>query len=326
MKQFLTKAERILILTHISPDGDAMGSSLAMYQLLLAMGKTDIHIIVPNAYPDFFRWMPYADTILVYEDQENMVGDLFKQADSIICLDFNEPKRVGKLGDLLIKSRAHKLLIDHHLYPADFAELSFSVPTAPSTCQLLYTLLKENDLLHQLDIDGLSCLYTGMMTDTGNFSYNSNHPEIYLALSDLVSKGVNKDQIYQNIFNNYSADRMRFMGYCLYKKMRVFPENKVALITISRQEILRFNFKPGDAEGIVNLPLQIADVRYSVFMREDKDKIKISFRSQGNYPINTFAHECFGGGGHINAAGGESYTTLEEAIQIFMNNYKKYLI
>lgn len=197
--------------------------------------------------------------------------------------------------------------------------------------------LQRSDLQRSDLTNIATCIYTGMMTDTGNFSFNSNYPEMYQIVGELVSFGVNKDEIYNRVFNAYSADRMRLMGYCLYQKMRIFPECHTALIYLSRKELYRFNFQSGDAEGIVNLPLQIKDIHYSCFMREDKvnptevalaggskTKIKISLRSQGDRPVNVFAKDIFGGGGHANASGGEYYGPLIEAVQLFIDNYPQY--
>ena len=216
----------------------------------------------------------------------------------------------------------------------DFRDAMISVPEASSTCELVYGfLMNSSSLSPQI----ATCLYTGLMTDTGNFSYNSNRPQIYPMIATLIEAGVNKDEIYNAVFNQYSVDRMKLVGYCLYQKMRVFPEHHAALIYLNRKELYRFNFQKGDAEGIVNMPLQSKDIHYSVFMREDKatpdemeknggikTKIKISFRSQGDRPVNVFASEVFNGGGHANAAGGEYYGPLPEAVQLFLDNYAKY--
>jgi phosphoesterase RecJ-like protein len=261
-----------------------------------------------------------------------------EQAELVICTDFNDPKRIGSLGDKLLTLSCKKMMIDHHLHPASFPDLTISYPATPSTCELVFRLI--NSLAtdnSQLSTDIATCIYTGMMTDTGNFSFNSNYPEMYKIVGELVAAGVNKDEIYNRVFNAYSADRMRLMGYCLYQKMKIFPEYHTALIYLSRKELYRFNFKSGDAEGIVNLPLQIQDIHYSCFMREDKvnptekelangskTKIKISLRSQGDRPVNIFAHDIFGGGGHANASGGEYYGPLPEAVQKFIDNYQTY--
>ena len=340
-QEFINQSNNVVILTHMSPDGDAMGSSLAMRHFLEAQGK-HVSVIVPNAFPDFLAWLPKADEDIIYESRRAEADVLLDQADLVICTDFNEPKRIGSLGDKLLTLTCRKMMIDHHLHPAAFPDLTLSYPSSPSTCELVYRLITNLYTLHptpctQLSQEIATCIYTGMMTDTGNFSFNSNYPEMYQIVSDLVALGVNKDAIYNRVFNAYSADRMRLMGYCLYQKMRIFPEHHTALIYLSRKELYRFNFQSGDAEGIVNLPLQIKDIHYSCFMREDKvnptevalaggskTKIKISLRSQGDRPVNVFAKDIFGGGGHANASGGEYYGPLPEAVQLFIDNYTTY--
>ena len=350
-QELINQSNNVVILTHMSPDGDAMGSSLAMRHFLEAQGK-QVAVIVPNAFPDFLAWLPKADQDIIYETQRAEADALLEQADLVICTDFNDPKRIGSLGDKLLTLSCKKMMIDHHLHPASFPDLTLSYPSSPSTCELVYRLITSlspisnsqstNNSLPFREGQGVgsdiaTCIYTGMMTDTGNFSFNSNYPEMYQIVGDLVALGVNKDAIYNRVFNAYSADRMRLMGYCLYSKMRIFPEHHTALIYLSRKELYRFNFQSGDAEGIVNLPLQIKDVYYSCFMREDKvnptevalangskTKIKISLRSQGDRPVNVFAKDIFGGGGHANASGGEYYGPLPEAVQLFIDNYTKY--
>ena len=357
-QEFINQSNNVVILTHMSPDGDAMGSSLAMRHFLEAQGK-HVSVIVPNAFPDFLAWLPKANEDIIYESQRAEADALLEQADLVICTDFNDPKRIGSLGDKLLTLSCKKMMIDHHLHPACFPDLTLSYPSSPSTCELVYRLITSLSPIFnsQLPIsnsqspnnslpfregqgvgsDIATCIYTGMMTDTGNFSFNSNYPEMYQIVGELVSFGVNKDEIYNRVFNAYSADRMRLMGYCLYQKMKIFPEHHTALIYLSRKELYRFNFQSGDAEGIVNLPLQIKDIHYSCFMREDKvnptevalaggskTKIKISLRSQGDRPVNVFAKDIFNGGGHANASGGEYYGPLPEAVQLFIDNYTQY--
>ena len=331
---YIQVAQNIAILTHQSPDGDAMGSSLAMYHYVQSLGK-NAQVIIPNAFPEFLAWMPGAESILIYDTQTTQADAYLNDADLIICTDFNAPKRIGALGDKMLTLSCPKIMIDHHLYPTDFANFIVSDPEASSTCELVYEVLSA--LNCQLSTAIATCLYTGLMTDTGNFSYNSNRPQIYTIISALVAAGADKDAIYNAVFNQYSVDRMKLVGYCLYQKMRVFPEHHTALIYLNRKELYRFNFQKGDAEGIVNMPLQSKDIHYSVFMREDKatpdeieknggikTKIKLSFRSQGDRPVNVFASEVFNGGGHANAAGGEYYGPLAEAVQLFLDNYSRY--
>ena len=331
---YIQVAQNIAILTHQSPDGDAMGSSLAMYHYVQSLGK-NAQVIVPNAFPEFLAWMPGAESILIYDTQTTQADAYLNDADLLICTDFNAPKRIGALGDKMLTLSCPKIMIDHHLYPTDFADFIVSDPEASSTCELVYEVLSA--LNCQLSTAIATCLYTGLMTDTGNFSYNSNRPQIYTIISALVAAGADKDAIYNAVFNQYSVDRMKLVGYCLYQKMRVFPEHHTALIYLNRKELYRFNFQKGDAEGIVNMPLQSKDIHYSVFMREDKatpdemeknggikTKIKLSFRSQGDRPVNIFASEVFNGGGHANAAGGEYYGSIAEAVQLFLDNYSRY--
>ena len=330
---YIQNANQVAILTHQSPDGDAMGSSLAMYHFIKSLGK-EAQVIVPNAFPDFLAWMPGADAVLLYDAHKAQADAYLEAADLIVCTDFNAPNRIGSLGDKMLTLTCPKVMIDHHLHPDDFVDAMISVPEASSTCELVYGfLMNSSSLSPQI----ATCLYTGLMTDTGNFSYNSNRPQIYPMIATLIEAGVNKDEIYNAVFNQYSVDRMKLVGYCLYQKMRVFPEHHAALIYLNRKELYRFNFQKGDAEGIVNMPLQSKDIYYSVFMREDKatpdemeknggikTKIKLSFRSQGDRPVNIFASEVFNGGGHANASGGEYYGSLTEAVQLFLDNYAKY--
>ncbi|MBR6508322.1 MAG: DHH family phosphoesterase [Paludibacteraceae bacterium] len=334
VRRLLEQAKKVVILTHMSPDGDAMGSALALYWWLKDSKTT--HVIVPNAFPDFFNWMPGVNDILVCENHPAQAQQLISEADLIICSDFNEPKRIGQLGQMALDATCPKILIDHHLFPSDFADVTISYSDSPSASELVYRLIYQLGV-KDLSLEVATCIYTGMMTDTGNFAFNSNHAEMYLIVAQLVAAGVDKDAVYNNIFNAHTEGRMRLVGYCLNNKMRVFPNRHAALIYVSGKELYRFNFKTGDAEGIVNMPMQIKDVYYSVFMREDKvaewekdrangskTKIKISMRSQGDRPVNTFCHDIFNGGGHKNASGGEYYGSLSEAVDLFLKNYEKY--
>lgn len=340
--QLIEQSQRLAIVTHLSPDGDAMGSALGMSHWLRQMGKTQVQVIVPNPFPDFLHWMPGTDEVLDYEGNSQQANQYLQQADLIICTDFNEPKRIGCLGEQILNlSHTPKMMIDHHLQPMDFATVTISDPNSPSASELVYHLImaiKEHLHFNQdLNLETATCLYTGMMTDTGNFSFNSNHAQMYDIIAHLVRIGIDKDAIYNQVFNAYSADRMRLMGYCLYQKMRIFPAYHTAFIFLDSKELKKFHFRSGDAEGIVNLPLQIKNIYYSCFMREDKVgpadaalaggseiKIKISLRSQGDRPVNLLAHDIFNGGGHKNAAGGEYYGPLPEAAQKFIEAYPNY--
>ena len=240
---YIQQAHKVAILTHQSPDGDAMGSSLAMYHYIKSLGK-EAQVVVPNAFPDFLAWMPSADTVLLYDTHTAQANAYLEMTDLVICTDFNDPKRIGAVGDKMLTLSCPKVMIDHHLHPSDFPDFIVSVPEASSTCELVYDVVKD-----RLDSNIAQCLYTGLMTDTGNFSYNSNRPQIYPMIATLIEAGVDKDAIYNAVFNQYSVDRMKLVGYCLYQKMRVFPEHHTALIYLNRKELYRFNFQKGDAEG-----------------------------------------------------------------------------
>lgn len=322
--RLLDRSESVAIVSHMSPDGDALGSSLALYNYLMLTGKEPVAVIVPNKFPDFLKWLPGVDSVLIYEDRMTEADTILNTADLIFCLDFNEAKRIGKMGEAVCGSPAKKIMIDHHLNPADFPDVVMSYPQSPSTSELIFRFICSMGDFESINLPIAECIYTGMMTDTGNFSFNSNHIDTYSIIAELVRIGIDKDRIYNLVFNTYSADRMRLMGYCLYRKMQIFPEQHTALIALDRHELYRFNFTSGDAEGLVNLPLQIKDIHYSVFMREDKDKIKISFRSQGDRPVNEYAAKFFNGGGHKNAAGGDNYETVEKAVELFVSTFKDY--
>ena len=234
------------------------------------------------------------------------------------------------MGEKMMAHPAKKILIDHHLNPVPFADELHSDPAASSSCEIVYKLISNQQSAISNQI--ATCIYTGLMTDTGNFSYNSDRPEIYEIIAALLRAGVQKDFIYDAVCNQYSTDRMRLTGYALHRKMRIYPEYHLALITLSADELDQYHYQQGDCEGLVNMPLQIADVRYSVLMREERPKpgtpkprIRISFRSQGDRPVNIWASEVFHGGGHANASGGELFVTLQQAVKLFETTYNKYI-
>lgn len=325
LEKWITRAEKIVIVSHVSPDGDALGSSLGLYHYLSGLEKT-VNVIVPNAFPEFLRWMPGAKDVLRYDKHREYADELIGQADVIFCLDFNALKRLDKMADAVAASPARKAMIDHHLHPEDFCRITVSHPEQSSTSVLIFRLICRLGAFDEITREGAECIYTGMMTDTGGFTYNSNDRELYFIISELLSKGIDKDEIYRKVFNTYSENRMRLMGFVLYEKMQVYPEFHSALITLVDEEQRRFGFTKGDTEGFVNLPLQLKGVCFSVFLREDKEAqmIKVSLRSVGTFPCNKVASEFFGGGGHLNASGGEFYGTMEEAVELYKRALVKY--
>ena len=325
VEKWFERADKIVIVSHVSPDGDAIGSSLGLYHFLLSQDKT-VNVIVPNAFPDFLKWMPGAKEIILYNRYKEFADKLIQEADVICCLDFNVLKRIDDMEEAVRTSPGRKLLVDHHLGPGDFARITISHPNISSTSELVFRLICQLGNFSDISKEGAECIYTGMMTDTGGFTFNSNNREIYLIIGELLSKGIDKDEIYRRVFNTHTEDRFRLMGYVLYDKMQIFTQFKSALITLTREEQKRFHHMKGDTEGFVNMPLSIKDVCFSVFMREDTEKgmIKISLRSVGTFPCNQVAAEFFNGGGHLNASGGEFYGPMEDAIALFKQALIKY--
>lgn len=325
VETYFERAEKIVIVTHISPDGDAIGSSLGLFHFLNSQGKTT-HIIVPNAFPDFLRWMPGAKDIVRYDKYKEFADKLLNEADVICCLDFNALSRIGDMAQSVADAPGRKVMIDHHLDPEPFCRITISHPQISSTSELVFRLICRMGCFDDISFEGAECIYTGMMTDTGGFTYNSNNREIYFIISELLSKGIDKDEIYRKVFNTYSEGRLRLMGYVLYEKMQVFHQFRAALIWLTKNEQNRFHYVKGDTEGFVNIPLQIKGICFSAFLREDTEKnmIKISLRSVGQFPCNKVATEFFNGGGHLNASGGEFYGNMNEAIEVFKQALIKY--
>ena len=372
MKEFIEKSHHIVIFTHMAPDGDAMGSSLALWHWCKSKVESQkskvesVTVIVPNAFPDFLGWLPGADQVKIYEKEAEACNRLIAEADLFLCTDFNDPKRIGPMGEKMLASRAPKVLIDHHILvergvtgdglrvteskdrdevaqsPKEWYTEKYVDSGASSACEIVYKLIAGDNPTPPLpsregertplSLEIATCIYTGLMTDTGNFSYNSTNAELYDIVASLLRAGVQKDEIYNAVFNQFSSDRMRLTGYALYRKMRIYPEYHLALITLTADELDQFHYRNGDCEGIVNMPLQIADVHYSVMMREErakpgtpKSRIRISLRSQGDRPVNIWAQEVFHGGGHMNASGGELLGSIPFAVNIFEQSYKKYV-
>lgn len=316
-------SKQILITTHLSPDGDALGSSLALYNYLLRQGK-EVRIIVPNSFPYFLKWMKGSEKIAIYDYNPKAAQTIIENADLIFSLDYNVPSRVGKMGAFLEKAKAQKVLIDHHLFPGDIFDIVISHPEISSTSELVFRLFFQAGKYENLNSIEAECIYCGMMTDTGGFTFNSNNAEIFQIISLLLRKGIDKDAIYAKVYNNLSEDRFRLLGFTLMHRMKIYPKLHTALIYLSKEDQKQFDYNKGDTEGFVNYPLSIRGIVFSTFIREDDDLIKISFRSQNTFPCNEFAAKYFGGGGHLNASGGEYYGTLQDAIAHFEKHVESY--
>ena len=311
---------------HAGPDGDALGSTLGLAGYLKALGKEAL-VVVPDAYPDFLAWMPGSQEVLRYDKYRDKAELMIAAADVVVAMDYNALSRVDDMGVEIGKSKAVKVMIDHHLQPDGFCDLTFSFPQLSSTCEVVFRLIYAMGGYEVMDKGVCECLYAGMMTDTGCFSYGPCTQEVYLIISLMMQKEINKDRIYNKVFNNYSEGRLRLMGYVLYEKMKVYPDHHAALITLTREEMNRFNFVKGDTEGLVNIPLQMKGIHFSVFLREDteKDLIRVSLRSQGTFPCNKFAGRYFNGGGHLNASGGQYDGSLDEAVALFEKGLEEFL-
>ncbi|MDR0659096.1 MAG: bifunctional oligoribonuclease/PAP phosphatase NrnA [Mediterranea sp.] len=323
-RKWFERADKIVIVSHVSPDGDAIGSSLGLWHFLVSQNK-DAYVVVPNGFPGFLKWMPGSKDVLLYDRYMAFADQLIAEADIICCLDFNALSRIGDMAGSVEASPARKILIDHHLYPDDFCRITISHPEISSTSELVFRLICRMGYFPDISREAAECIYTGMMTDTGGFSFNSNHPEIYYIISELLSKGIDKDEIYRKVYNTYSECRLRLMGHVL-TRMKIYEECHSALLTLTVEEQNRFNYVKGDSEGFVNIPLSVKGVRFSCFLREDteRDVIKISLRSVGDFPCNKVAAGYFNGGGHLNASGGEFYGTMEEAAARFEEALKAF--
>ncbi len=327
VKQMVLAAREIVITCHISPDGDALGSSCALCAVLKSLGKKAT-VVTADSAPRVLQFMPGVRDIVSATRQADRATELFSSADLIFCMDFNDPDRLDRLKDVFLASKASKVMIDHHLEPKLEADVEISFPEISSTSALLYIFLWQAHWANMLNRSSAACIYTGMMTDTGNFSYNSNDPDLYLIVHDLLLKGIDKDNIYRLVMNTSSESRVRIMGYGQYRMIRLH-DRKAAIIAISEEELREFDYNKGDTEGLVNIPLSIPEVVYSVFVREDaKDNVKISMRSKGDFSVSRICEDHFGGGGHVNAAGGEFHGTLTEALtklNEILPNYDKYI-
>lgn len=311
-------SNKIVITSHKSPDGDSIGSSIAMQEFCKSLGKAAI-ICHPDPAPDFLLWLPNTNEILSYEQNEKLVQDKILDADLIFCLDYNEPSRVGKeMQPILDQSTAKKIMIDHHLNPSSFADIILSDPTICSTSQIIYDLIEYSENLGLLNSNIGTALYLGIMTDTGSFRFPSVQVRTHQILASLIEIGVRHYEIHENVYDTNTLDKLRLRGYACSEKLEILPENHVAIISLTKEELKRFNHQKGDTEGLVNVALSIHGMRAAVLFTEADDYVKISFRSKGKEnPINELASHYFSGGGHANASGGRFDGSIEDAIKLF---------
>jgi len=315
LREMIAASRRIVICCHKSPDGDAIGSSLGWALYLRSLGKDPL-VCIPDMMPDFLRWLPYSADIVRYDKHQEQVSKAFEEADLVFCLDFNGASRLDEMESVLTTCKAKKVMIDHHLSPFMDVDLLISRPHLSSTSEMVFRLIWQLGAFEAMDRRWASCVYCGMMTDTGGFTYNSSEPAIFFIICQLLTKSIDKDKIYRNVFNNYSTSAIRFRGYVMNEKLNVSEELHASYYTVTRQEMKRFNFIKGDLEGLVNEPLRIKGMKLSISLREDTEvdnRILVSLRSVDDFPCNQVAAQFFNGGGHLNASGGKLHCTIAEA-------------
>lgn len=314
----IEESQNIVITCHTNADGDAIGSCLGWMEYLKSQGKEPT-IIVPDQYPDYLHWMPNSEKIMRYDKHSEQADLLLKIADLIFCLDFNTPSRVDEMQKSLMDSKANRVLIDHHLSPDVPAVLTISHPEASSTSELVFRLVWQLGAFSQMTKHFATPVYCGMMTDTGGFTYNSSDPAIYYIISQLLTKGIDKDRIYRNVYHNFSENRLRLTGFVMLERLVVDAERHASYYALRREDLKRFHFVKGDAEGLVNMPLQIKGHKLSISLREDTEKdnlVWVSLRSVDQFPCNKMAADFFNGGGHLNASGGRLFCSIDKAIEV----------
>ncbi len=328
VKSLLGKPKNIVIVTHWSPDGDAIGSSLGLYNYLIKKDHK-VTVITPNDYPSFLYWMKGNSKVLDFQKKINSAKNAVAKADIIFCLDFNSLKRIDKLGDEVSKSTAIKFIIDHHLQPDDFADYMLHSTLACSTCELVFDFIQLMGDKKMMDKDIANCLYTGIMTDTGSFRYPSTTAKTHRITAELIDAGAENGEIHNRIYDTSTEKRLKLLGFCLDEKLTVLPEYRTAFFNISDAELKRYNYQKGDTEGVVNFALGIEGIRFAAFFAERDGIIKVSFRSKGSFDVNKFSRANFNGGGHANAAGGMSELSLKKTLEKFvalLPEYKKQLL
>lgn len=317
LKRLLAKPKTIIIVTHWSPDGDAIGSSLGLWHFLKKLGHK-VTVITPNDYPEFLHWMPGHKQVVDAQKNSIKAERLINKAELIFCLDFNDLKRINVLGKQIERLNTPKVLIDHHPQPDSFAQYVLHDVKASSTAELVYTLITILGGEKKVDKHIANCLYVGIMTDTGSFRFPSTSAYTHSVIQKLIEAGAENALNHNRIYDDNSESRLRLLGYALSEKLIVLPEYRTAYFTLSNEEHDRFHYQKGDTEGLVNYALTIRGIVFAAFFAERDGLIKCSFRSKGKFDVNIFARNHFNGGGHTNAAGGASQNSLKETEQKFL--------
>ncbi|WP_044173229.1 DHH family phosphoesterase [Flectobacillus major] len=325
-REIIATPQKIVITTHFKPDADALGSSLGLAGYLKKKGH-QVQVITPSDYPKFLFWMQGHEDVLNYEDfkVQRKASQLIADADMIFCLDFSALSRIESMADVVRKSKATKVMIDHHINPENFATFVYHDAKAAATAQLIFQLIVLLGDKHLIDIPMGECLYAGIMTDTGSFRHPSTTPEVHRIAADIMEIGVNTNRVHRRIYDSTSLDRLKFLGYVLSEKMVVVPEYRIVYFVVTAEELKQFNSQTGDTEGIVNYGLQIDGIVMSVIIVDRPEAIKMSFRSVEEFAVNGLASKHFSGGGHKNAAGGKTTGLgVEATIQKLLNLLPEY--
>ena len=326
IQNLLATPKKIAIIPHRSPDGDAMGSTLALYHFLLKLNHKAV-VISPNEFPNFLSWLPCSETVLIYENDKENCTKILNEAELVFTLDFNALHRTGEMEQVLNKLTAPMIMIDHHQKPDTYATITYSDTAIGSTCEMVYNMILFLDKKALLDKTIATCIYTGITTDSGSFRFPSTTSTTHRIVAELIDLGIDNSEIHNLLFDDNSANRLQLLGRAL-QNIKVFAEYKTSYITLTQKELDEFNYQKGDTEGIVNYGLTIKGINFAAIFIEHRDEniIKISFRSQGSFDVNQFAREHFNGGGHINAAGGKSYESLKATTHKFEELISKIII
>ncbi len=324
VRTMLSEPQKIVIVPHKNPDGDAIGSSLGLFHYLKSLGQETV-VIVPNDYPKFLKWMPGTDDIFNFERHNSQSKKALESATMIFTLDFNHLGRTGQMADYLERSKAYFIMIDHHQKPEKYANITYSDVEMSSTCEMVFNFLEYLEDTDRIDEKIANCLYTGIMTDTGSFKYNTTTSKTHRIVAELIDKGANNTYIHNKVFDTNTPNRLHLLG-CALKNMVIVEGYNTAYITLSQEELDLFDHQKGDTEGFVNYGLTLDGICFAVIFIENKEEgiIKISFRSEGNFSVNEFARKHFDGGGHVNAAGGKSDDPMDKTIARFLNHLKEY--
>lgn len=317
IQDLLATPKKIAIIPHRSPDGDAMGSTLALYHFLLKLNHQPV-VISPNDFPNFLAWLPGAETVLVYENDKENCNKILHEAEVVFTLDFNALHRTGEMEQVLVKLTAPMIMIDHHQKPDDYAMVTYSDTSFGSTCEMIYNLISFLGKKELLDKTIATCIYTGITTDSGSFRFPSTTSTTHRIVADLIDLGIENSEIHNALFDDNSYNRLQLLGRAL-QNMKVFPQYKTSYMSLTQKELDEFHYEKGDTEGVVNYGLSIKGIHFAAIFIEHRDEniIKISFRSQGKFDVNQFARDHFNGGGHINAAGGKSYESMKNTLNKF---------